>query len=245
MDKICSKTDCDNPQSGYKNSVYCKEHMAEMSARWRRRNEGRTYEGGNGYVKYVGFNHPIAASKGITYEHRIVLWDQLEGKDAYCHWGCGTFLYWDKKWPFDKDALIVDHINRVKNDNRPENLVPSCGSCNFKRQDMSHRTYKKKVTGKCQALDCDRDASCKSPKSKINVCGTHYNQEKAGREFTPIQTYYQHTITDYGKDCSTCKEMKPWEEYYKHSNNKGYQNECKDCVKARRIRNQEKRLTNG
>ena len=107
---------------------------AESMRQWRINNEGHTYiDKKTGYVKYIGYNHPAANPSGITQEGRIVLWDKLKGKGAMCHWGCSTWVSWDRVHPVDKNALVVDHLNLIKGDNRPENLVPSCAHCNTTR----------------------------------------------------------------------------------------------------------------
>ena len=107
---------------------------AKMMRKWRADNEGHTYtDKKTGYVKYIGYNHPAANPSGVTAEHRIILWDKLKGKGAMCHWGCGTWVSWDRVHPIDKNALVADHLNLIKDDNHPDNLVPSCAHCNVTR----------------------------------------------------------------------------------------------------------------
>ncbi|WP_435233349.1 HNH endonuclease [Micromonospora aurantiaca (nom. illeg.)] len=73
--------------------------------------------------------HPLAGKSGKVYEHRAVLFDRIGPGAHGCHW-CGSVVHWD---PTDGPALQVDHLNSLKDDNRPENLVPSCGGCNVAR----------------------------------------------------------------------------------------------------------------
>jgi uncharacterized protein YjcR len=86
---------------------------------------------GNGYLNAHGYRvfdrrHPLAIGrKPRVTEHRMVLWRKLRGDDAPCHW-CGKWL----RWNID---LETDHLNSIRDDNRPENLVPSCGRCNSMR----------------------------------------------------------------------------------------------------------------
>lgn len=60
-----------------------------------------------------------------TYVHRVVLFDRIGYGPHRCHWCCIGLT-----WRLD---LHVDHIdfNRLNND--PDNLVPSCMSCNTTR----------------------------------------------------------------------------------------------------------------
>lgn len=203
------------------------EIVAAAQRRWKEANEGHTYEDPSGYVNYVGYNHPIANPSGLTRYHRVVLWDKLGGKDAKCHWDCGKQLSWALKHPHP-NAMVVDHVNAVKNDNRPENLVPSCQSCNSKRADHSGR--EKTITGKCQLEYCDRDAKTHSKNHpNLMVCGTHYLQDYLTGEFKPIGSYVARQVSETHRSCIYCEEIKPNEDFYMRTNRKGYQNSCKKC----------------
>lgn len=76
-------------------------------------------------------HHPLASKHGIVYVHRQVLFDTIGAGPHECHW-CGTMVQWfiDKT---DAHSLHVDHLNNIGDDNRPENLVPSCRRCNGAR----------------------------------------------------------------------------------------------------------------
>lgn len=89
-----------------------------------------------GYVWVLSNNHPIAGNNYRMYEHRKVLYEHLGESDINC-FSCGCHLTWD--------ILHVDHINNVVNDNRIENLRPSCGTCNRARGiDKMRNTMNKK-----------------------------------------------------------------------------------------------------
>lgn len=154
-----------------------KDKALEVQANWRRNNEGHTYvEPKTGYVKYIGYEHPAAADSGITGYHRIVLWEKLRGQNVECHWGCGTLLDWNKSYPEHRDALVTDHLNGIRDDNRPENLVASCASCNASVSRMA-----RKVNKECTFEGCDRAVSAQG------LCKAHYMQKWLGMEMAPIR----------------------------------------------------------
>ena len=83
------------------------------------------YRDPDGYVHLNDARHPIATASGGLPEHRAVLYAKLNGQDAPCHW-CERPLTW-------KVDLDTDHLNSVRDDNAPDNLVPSCAQCNSAR----------------------------------------------------------------------------------------------------------------
>jgi hypothetical protein len=81
-----------------------------------------------GYRKLGGeHTHPLARWGELS-EHRKVLYDTIGPGPHPCHWGCGRELDWG-----GISGIIVDHVNGDTLDNGPENLVPSCTSCNMQR----------------------------------------------------------------------------------------------------------------
>jgi hypothetical protein len=81
----------------------------------------------NGYQYINWLHHPLADSCGRVRIHRLVLHKMVGPGVHRCHW-CGKSVSWDD------GTLQPDHLNWVKTDNRPENLVVSCGSCNGRRR---------------------------------------------------------------------------------------------------------------
>ncbi len=84
-------------------------------------------------------------SRRIVYEHREVLFNKIGlGPHLcfYCHkpinWAIGNnrSKRTDRTW---SGVLVVEHLNGVKDDNRPENLQPACGPCN-----LIHRAERKR-----------------------------------------------------------------------------------------------------
>lgn len=82
-----------------------------------------------GYRVVGAKGHPVANKHGRAFEHRVVLYDAIGPEPHPCRW-CGTPVRWDVSWPAGADALVVDHINNDRLDNRVENLAPSCQPCN-------------------------------------------------------------------------------------------------------------------
>lgn len=87
---------------------------------------------GVGYVVFNRPEHPLATKGGLVLGHRMVLFDQIGPGEHPCRW-CSTTVSWDKTWPKDSDALVVDHLDGVRHNNDPANLVPSCQACNQRR----------------------------------------------------------------------------------------------------------------
>lgn len=113
---------------------YCKPHCNRIArgdkklgsveiAPKAKNGEGHITE--NGYRAYYKPNHPLAESGGKVFEHRMVLYASIGAGKHPCNW-CDRILQWGAD-------LVVDHINFKKLDNRIENLVPSCLSCNTLR----------------------------------------------------------------------------------------------------------------
>lgn len=203
---------------------------------WIRNNEGHTYfEPSNGYVVYVGFNHPATNAGGLTFQHRIILWDKLNGQDAPCHW-CGRELFWSKKYPQNQDALITDHVNNIKDDNRPENLVPSCGLCNITREGGQSRKPRELVNvGPCAVDFCDRVAKAGQ------LCSAHWQQRHAGKPFTPVRRHAFAETDDTHRRCNYCQQRKPLDEFYLTTKGQ-IRARCKDCTVKYVAANKAKRL---
>ena len=70
--------------------------------------------------------HPLARETGHVYEHRKNLYDRI-GPDNHRCWWCGKNIFWSGT---DKTRINVDHIDGIKDNNNPDNLVPACMMCN-------------------------------------------------------------------------------------------------------------------
>jgi len=83
----------------------------------------------HGYVVAYRHGHPLARPDGRVMAHRAVLFDKIGPGDHPCA-TCGRTVSWDKHWPADEGALVVDHMDADKTNNQPDNLAPSCQQCN-------------------------------------------------------------------------------------------------------------------
>ena len=83
----------------------------------------------SGYIALWAPDHPLARDgRNRVYEHRVVLYDALGPGPHACFWCDMPLGGWDE--------IVADHLNEQKDDNRPENLVVSCNSCNRARGAM-------------------------------------------------------------------------------------------------------------
>lgn len=73
------------------------------------------------------YEHPLAI-QGYVAEHRVVLYEKIGPGPHLCHWGCGKLLEWG-----GREGIFADHLDSDPTNNSPENLVPSCNSCNWNR----------------------------------------------------------------------------------------------------------------
>lgn len=116
---------------------YTKEERQERLRASHVRHSGEFSVDPSGYTKVRGLFHPACSPCGITRYARIVLWDKLNGKDApvaadvACEAGCGRILSWYRTLNIHgNEAVTVEHLNGIKDDDRPENLAAYCNECN-------------------------------------------------------------------------------------------------------------------
>lgn len=121
----CVFDGCDKPPHSAM-FPYCTAHNARMRRRGHMNLASRAevlYHT-SGYRLVMAVGHPMAKGKARAYEHRVVFYNANPEGPGACHW-CGTDLNWT--------TLQVDHVNAIRDDNRIENLVASCGDCNRDR----------------------------------------------------------------------------------------------------------------
>lgn len=201
------------------------EKVREIQRAWREANEGHTYGDAGGYVKYIGFKHPATNASGVTAYHRIVLWEKLDGQDAPCNW-CDKHLFWDSL--DHEDRLIVDHVNTVKHDNDPENLVPSCHRCNVSRPGGQNRKGAT-ITGQCDFEGCENDAKVNNKTKTMVLCAGHWQQEHAGKALRPLRTKKILHKDANGRICTECEKYKTWDNYGRTSKG-SLRAKCNSCL---------------
>lgn len=77
------------------------------------------------YRVVIDREHPLAFRNGRITVHRQVLFGAIGFDRVPCYW-CGTGVTFGQN-------LVVDHLNHDRHDNRRENLVAACASCNCGR----------------------------------------------------------------------------------------------------------------
>ena len=83
-------------------------------------------------VLTMQYDHPLADSHYKVAEHRAVLYSKIGPGPHPCFW-CGQMLSWG-----GREGICSDHLDHDLSNNDPMNLVPSCSSCNSKRQLREH-----------------------------------------------------------------------------------------------------------
>ena len=124
----CKVPECHRQMRSIK-SGYCEMHYQRLRLRGTlapriRPMAKEKLQRGDGYILIRCLGHPMAQASGYAMEHRYVLFEKIGPGVHACVW-CKGRLPWEK--------LVPDHLDGVKSNNVPENLVPSCVSCNFLR----------------------------------------------------------------------------------------------------------------
>jgi hypothetical protein len=131
--RVCSVDGCEKPARSL-SAEWCKMHYH----RWYRHGDPHrvatdtlvTASHGRRYRSVYLPRHPLAGRGGKVYAHRAALYDKIGCGPHPCHW-CAELVDWHPRG--HPDELHSDHLNGVGDDNRPENLVPSCRGCNVTR----------------------------------------------------------------------------------------------------------------
>jgi 5-methylcytosine-specific restriction endonuclease McrA len=130
----CTMPACEKPSRG-KSAALCPMHYHRA---YRHGDVNKVAHGsdvtashGRRYKMSTAKGHQLSNKAGRAYTHRLVLWEAIGPGWHACH-HCSRPISWDygKGHP---ETLQVDHLNNYGDDNRLENLAPSCGECNSTR----------------------------------------------------------------------------------------------------------------
>lgn len=123
----CSVDGCEG-LANRKGAAMCEAHYMRMrrngttESQYARMPETCDHSGGYLLVKAKG--HPRSLGGARAYAHRVAF-TEANGEGPFtCYW-CQKPVTWAD--------MHVDHLNDDKHDNRPVNLVASCGVCNQQR----------------------------------------------------------------------------------------------------------------
>lgn len=124
----CTVEGCCNPVDRVLVQM-CEMHYGRVRTKGRTGKAERRgrYTTREGYVFVRTSEHPLRLASGVVAEHRMVAYDKHHGICPGRHW-CGAGLEWPES--------VADHLNEIKDDNRPDNVVVSCNDCNRARGAM-------------------------------------------------------------------------------------------------------------
>ena len=149
----CRVDDCERT-ANRKTYQLCEKHYYRLrrTGSVARPEVKHSYQRSDGYIVRYAPSHPLSDKQGKVFEHRMVFYD-INGPAAMsCYW-CKKRLEWSD--------THIDHLNDVKFDNRPSNLVSSCPVCNQARgrdkmkQSMREK-YGRMLVYKDMTMSCNR-----------------------------------------------------------------------------------------
>jgi len=76
---------------------------------------------------------PIAPPSGVVAISRLVLYEKIGPGPHRCHWCDAQVAWMAGGGPGSPGNLLVDHLDWDDQNDDPDNLVPSCNTCNSKR----------------------------------------------------------------------------------------------------------------
>lgn len=173
-DPLCQVDGCSKPRATTSRS--CAMHHARKmrTGTFDKREPAMRNLGVDGYWTLRGMmGHPRADRKGTVREHVWVLYEKIGPGPHPCHW-CGTLKNWG-----GKTGIHADHLDEVKGNNDPDNLVPSCGPCNrLRTQGIDRLSYADVclIRERCAAGETQKDVAIAMGVSSGWVCEIVNNQ---------------------------------------------------------------------
>jgi hypothetical protein len=124
----CANPNCGNRASFKSGKKLCRAcYLCHLRTGRQRIPGDGTYFTSDGYRMVRAVGHPLARKAGYIPQHRKVAYEAHGAVCPSCFW-CGISLAWA--------TAAIDHLNEIKTDNRPINLVVSCHQCNRARGAM-------------------------------------------------------------------------------------------------------------
>lgn len=90
-------------------------------------------------------DHPLRRDTPVVLSHRIALWDKI-GEGPHTCFYCQKPVTWFPAENPEMSSLSVDHVDRDKKNNNPENLVPCCHACNMQNTHLVIRSDEDFIT---------------------------------------------------------------------------------------------------
>lgn len=117
--KRCKVEDCRSSVRSL-NAIFCEKHYRRLlRTGTTEKRKPRRCKTSHGYITVYD-----PRNRKREYEHRKVLFESIGIGPFKCHWCKKTVT---------KKTMHTDHLNEVRDDNDPRNIVPSCAICNQAR----------------------------------------------------------------------------------------------------------------
>lgn len=135
----CSVDGC-TKKANYKSEMLCQMHYfrrmrnGSFELRQTKYQKNGFYQHAGGYKVLMIPGHPLAQNDGSIFEHRVVVFGLVGWNIPPCSF-CGA----DSDW-FSRKTHI-DHIDKDRSNNAPENLRVLCNPCNTGRTKRDFSSY--------------------------------------------------------------------------------------------------------
>jgi hypothetical protein len=134
-DDTCAYEGCTKQRAAHRrwcNTHYWRQYRYGDMATDRTKVAAEGWVSPNGYIKTRRTDHVIAGRKGLVYTHRLVLFDTIGYGPHHCHW-CAAPINWAA-------GLEADHMDFDRANNKSDNIVACCRTCNRRRANARRTT---------------------------------------------------------------------------------------------------------